>query len=99
RMNAHGLRSPEIIRMAERCDPGNRTIHVSENSAPSRSSIVAAETILSFRRKECHVLFCSPITVATDGDASISIVRQDKRPAAGTLLRGNDIERGVRLWT
>src|SRR6516225_6887403 len=98
-MNAHGLRCPEIIRMTERRDPGNRAIHVSENSAPSRSSVVAAEAILSFRRKERDVFFCSPVTVTADGDAAISIVRQEKRAVAGGLLRRNDIERGVRLWT
>src|SRR5215510_13285098 len=98
-MDAHGLRRPEIIWMTERCNSGNSAIHVSENSAPLHSSIVAAEAILSFRRDECHVLFHSPVTVAPDGNASISIVRQEKRAAAGSLLRRNDIERGVRLLT
>src|SRR5262245_65001976 len=97
-MNAHGLRRAEIIRMSERCNPDDSGVHVSENGAPARSSVVAAEAIFSFRREERHVLFGSPVPMAPDSDASIAIVRQDKRAAPGRLLRRNDIEHGVRFW-
>src|SRR5262245_1748519 len=98
-MNAQRLRRPEIIRMSTHCDPGHGAIHLSENCAPSRLSIVAAEAIFSFRREECHVLFRSPVTVPPDGHPAISIIRQEKRATAGSLLRRNDIEHGMRLQT
>src|SRR5262245_42139623 len=98
-MNPQGLRRAEIIGVSEHRDPGYSAIRLPENSAPSRYGIVAAESILSFRREERHIFFCPPVAVAPDRHASISIVRQEKRDAAGGLLRRNDIKQSVRLWT
>src|SRR5262245_19029057 len=96
-MNAHGLRSSKIVRMSQSGNTGNNAIHFAENSAPSRASIVAGDAVLAFGCEKGHVLLLSPIAVPADGDATISIVRQEKRTVARGLLRRNDVEHRIRL--
>src|SRR3989442_771758 len=96
-MNAHGLRRSKIVRMSESCNPGNDAIDVPADGAPSRASIVAGDAILAFGCEKRHVLFLSPIAMPADGDAAISIVRQQKRTLSGCLLCRDDVEHRVRL--
>src|SRR5262245_19927610 len=98
-MNTDRLRRSKIVRMSESCNAGDNAIHVSENSAPSRTSIVAGDAVLAFGREKGDVLLLSPIAMPADGDATISIIRQQKRTVAGGPLSRDYVEHRVRLLT
>src|SRR5262245_9355842 len=96
-MNTDGLRRAKILRMPESRDSHHSSIHVSTNAAPSRTSVVTGDAVLAFGREKGHVLFLSPIVMPADGDATVSIIRQQQRTVARSLLRRDDVEYRVRF--
>src|SRR5262245_1911189 len=96
-MNTHGLRRSKVVRMSESRDSHHSSIDVSTDAAPSRASVVTGDAIFAFGREKGHVLFLSPITMPAYSDATISIIRQQKRTVARSLLCRDDVEYRVRF--
>src|SRR5262245_58089195 len=97
-MNAHGLRCSKVVGMSESRNSHHSSIHVSTNAAPSGASVVTGDAIFAFGREKVHVLFLSPITMPAHSDATISIIRQQKRTVARSLLRRDDVEYRARFF-
>src|SRR5215469_5505854 len=96
-MNTHGLWRSKVVRMSESRDSHDSSIHVSSNAAPPRASVVTGDAIFPFGCEKAHVLFFSPIAMPAHSDATISIIRQQKRTVARSLLRRDDVEYRVRF--
>src|SRR5437867_9658734 len=95
RMNSKRLRRTEIVRMAKHGQSGKLPIDAAADRAPARHGIVTGDAVFAFGCQEEDVFLDSPLTMAANTHAAITILGKNERAGRCAFLCGYEIEHRI----